>query len=155
VSSVSNSTHHRWHHPAWHHAVRMAWSYMLLLRIRVTAKGKFMPKHILILLESWHGGRYPSRLSWNSTVSTDNSRCNYINQVAVCTPDKMSLNKKQCPPYAYSARHSKFPPTVIFTTSFNSILSRLGVCVFVCVWRRHFAYGCLAVCQSSLSRNVQ
>lgn len=104
---------------------------------------------VLILLESWHGGRYPSRLSWNSTIPTDNSWCNYISQVTVCTHDKTSLNKKQCPPDAYSALHCTFPSTVIFTTSSNSIKSRFGV------WRRYLACGCPAVCQDSLSRNVQ
>lgn len=93
---------------------------------------KIHAQAILIPLESWHGGSiYPSRLSWNSTIPTDNSWCNYINQVAVCTPDKTSFNKKkkQCPPYANSALHSTFPPTTIFTTSFNIILSRFGACV--------------------------
>jgi len=54
----------------------------------------------------------------------------------VCTHDKTSLNKKQCPPYAYSTLHSTFPPTVIFTTSSNNILSRFGVSVThtFCTW---------------------
>ena len=70
---------------------------------------KIHAQAVSILLESWHGGRYPSRLSWNSTVPTDNSRCNYINQVADC--NLINVVKQKTMPALYIFSTSLYVPT--------------------------------------------